>query len=165
MDSEFIPFLSTVWGPSCFLVHLASCIPPAPQQSLWGLAASAGSQGSLTPCVSEGKASACNVGDTDSIPGSGRFPGEGKGSPLQYSCLENPIDRGAWQATVHGSQRFAHDWPTSLSFFRLFVRSFVLSHLEARNHWCLWHFFFIKMAGDIFISLYSINISFLSLLF
>ena len=39
--------------------------------------------------------------DMDSIPGSGRSPGEGNGNPLQYSCLENPMDRGAWQATVH----------------------------------------------------------------
>ena len=51
---------------------------------------------------SEVKASACNVGDLGSIPGSGRSPGEGNGNPLQYSCLENPIDRGAWWATVHG---------------------------------------------------------------
>ena len=43
-----------------------------------------------------------NAGDTDSIPGSGRSPGEANGNPLQYSCLENPMDRGAWQATVHG---------------------------------------------------------------
>ena len=42
-----------------------------------------------------------NAGDTDSIPGSGRSPGEANGNPLQYSCLENPMDRGAWQATVH----------------------------------------------------------------
>ena len=48
------------------------------------------------------KASAYNVGDPGSIPGLGRSPGEGNGSPLQYSCLENPIDRGAWQPTVHG---------------------------------------------------------------
>ena len=41
----------------------------------------------------------------DSVPGLGRSPGEGNGSPLQYSCLGNPMDRGAWQATVHGSQR------------------------------------------------------------
>ena len=47
------------------------------------------------------KNSACR-GDTGSIPGSGRFPGEGNGNPLQYSCLENPIDRWAWRATVHG---------------------------------------------------------------
>ena len=40
--------------------------------------------------------------DPGSIPGSGRSPGEGNGSPLQYSCLENPMDGGAWQATVHG---------------------------------------------------------------
>ena len=48
------------------------------------------------------KESACKVGDPGSIPGSGRCPGGGHGSPLQYSCLENPMDRGAWQATVHG---------------------------------------------------------------
>ena len=43
-----------------------------------------------------------NAGDTGSIPDLGRFPGKGKGNPLQYSCLENPMDRGACQATVHG---------------------------------------------------------------
>ena len=43
-----------------------------------------------------------NAGDVGSIPGSGRSPGEGNGNPLQYSCLENPIDRGAWRAIVHG---------------------------------------------------------------
>ena len=48
------------------------------------------------------KASACNAGDLGSIPGSGRSPGEGNGNPLQYSCLENPMDGGAWWATVHG---------------------------------------------------------------
>ena len=43
-----------------------------------------------------------NTGDPGSIPGSGRYPGEGHGNPLQYSCLEDPMDRGACQATVHG---------------------------------------------------------------
>ena len=51
---------------------------------------------------SEVKASACNVGDLGSIPGLGRSPGEGSGNPLQYSCLENPMDGEAWWATVHG---------------------------------------------------------------
>ena len=54
---------------------------------------------------SDGIASACNAGDAGDaglIPGLGRSPGGGHGNPLQYSCLENPIDRGAWQATVHG---------------------------------------------------------------
>ena len=54
------------------------------------------------PGGSEVKASACNVGDLGSIPGSGRSPGEGNGNPLRYSCLENPMDRGAWWATEHG---------------------------------------------------------------
>ena len=52
-----------------------------------------------------GKESTCNAGDTEdmgSISGLGRFLGGGHGNPLQYSCLENPMDRGAWRATVHG---------------------------------------------------------------
>ena len=57
----------------------------------------------------DGKASACSAGDLDSIPGLGRAPGEGNGNPLQYSWLENPMDKGAWRATVHGSQRLRHD--------------------------------------------------------
>ena len=54
------------------------------------------------PGGSEVKVSAWNAGDPGSIPGLGRSPGEGNGTPLQYSCLENPIEGGAWQATVHG---------------------------------------------------------------
>ena len=53
------------------------------------------------PRGSVGKASAYNAGDPGSIPGLGRSSGEGNGNPLQYSCLENPMDREAWQATVH----------------------------------------------------------------
>ena len=53
-------------------------------------------------CGSDSKEFACNAGDPGSIPGAGRSPGEGKGNPLQYVCLENPMDRGAWWATVHG---------------------------------------------------------------
>ena len=55
----------------------------------------------LFPGGSVGKESASNAADLGLIPGSGRSPGEGNGNPLQYSCLENPLDRGAWQATVH----------------------------------------------------------------
>ena len=54
------------------------------------------------PGGSDGKASGFNVGDPGSIPGSGRSPGKGNGNPLQYSCLENSMDGGAWWATVHG---------------------------------------------------------------
>ena len=54
------------------------------------------------PGGSDSKESACNAGDPGSISGSGRSPGEGNGSPLLYSCLENSIGRGAWWATVHG---------------------------------------------------------------
>ena len=51
---------------------------------------------------SDSKESACNAGDPGLIPGWGRSLGEGNGNPHQYSCLENPMDNGAWQATVHG---------------------------------------------------------------
>ena len=54
------------------------------------------------PSGSDGKESACNSGDLGLIPGLGRSPGEGNGYPLQYSCLENSMDRGAWWAIVHG---------------------------------------------------------------
>ena len=53
-------------------------------------------------CSSDGKESACYAEDPGLIPGSGRSPGEGSGNPLQYFCLENSMDRGAWPATVHG---------------------------------------------------------------
>ena len=54
------------------------------------------------PSSSDGKASACNAGDLGSILGLGRSPGEGNGNPLQYPCLENSMERGAWQAIVRG---------------------------------------------------------------
>ena len=69
------------------------------------------------PGGSDGKASVYNAGDPGSSPGSGRSPGEGNGNPLQYCCLENPMDGGAWQATVHG---VAKSWTrlTSLPKYR-----------------------------------------------
>ena len=53
------------------------------------------------PGCSDGKESACNARGPGSVPGLGRFPGDGNGNSLQYSCLENPMDRGAWQTMVH----------------------------------------------------------------
>ena len=61
------------------------------------------------PHSSVSEESACNVGDPGSIPGLGRFPGEGNSNPLQYSCLETSMDRGAWWATVHGVTRVGHN--------------------------------------------------------
>ena len=55
----------------------------------------------VVPGGSDNKESACDAGDPGSIPGLGRSPGEGNGNLLQYSCLENSMDGGAWQATVH----------------------------------------------------------------
>ena len=61
------------------------------------------------------KESACSAGDPGLISGLGRFPGGGNGNPLQYSCLENPMDRGAFRATVHGVARVGHDLVTKSS--------------------------------------------------
>ena len=64
------------------------------------------------PDGSAGKESACNAGaarDVGLILGLRRSPGEGNGNPLQYSCLENPMDRGAWRASVHADTRVGHD--------------------------------------------------------
>ena len=74
------------------------------------------------PGGSDNKASVYNVGDTGSIPGLGRSPGEGNGNPLQDYCLENPMDRGAWKATVHG---VAKSW-TRLSDFTFFLSLYSL---------------------------------------
>ena len=63
----------------------------------------------------DSKESACDVRDLGSMPELGRFPGEGNGSPLQYSCLENPMDRGVWWATVVGSQSWT--WLSNFQFF------------------------------------------------
>ena len=62
-------------------------------------------------CLS-GKESTCQAGNAGSIPGSGRSPQEGHGNPLQYSCLGNPMDRGAWRAALHGVARVGYSWAT-----------------------------------------------------
>ena len=76
------------------------------------------------PRSSVGKESACNAGDPGSIPGSERSPGEENGNPVQCSWLENPMDRGAWWATVHGVARVRHDlatkwWPPKSQLYLL----------------------------------------------
>ena len=76
------------------------------------------------PGGSDSNASACNVKDPGSIPGLERSPGEGNGNPLQYSCLENSMDRGAWQATIH---TVAESW-TQLNDFTFTF--FILPMLE-----------------------------------
>ena len=68
------------------------------------------------PGGSDGKDSACKARDLGSIPGSGQSPGEGNGNPIQYSCLENPVDRGAWWATVHSvAELNTTEWLTHTS--------------------------------------------------
>ena len=76
------------------------------------------------PCGSAGKESACNAGDLGLISELGRFPGEGNGNPLQYSCLENPMDGRAWQATVHGvmkSQTRLSDFTLTFTLYSILL--------------------------------------------
>ena len=75
---------------------------------------SGGSEG--FPHSSVGIESACNAGDLSSVPGLGRSPGEGNGNSLQYSCLENPMDRGEWWAIVHGVSELETAEELNLSF-------------------------------------------------
>ena len=77
-----------------------------------------------------GKESACNAGDLGSIPELGRSPGDGNGNPLQYSCLENCMDRGFGQATVLGIARVGHDCVTNLHFhFQRYLNSLLTQGL------------------------------------
>ena len=68
------------------------------------------------PGDAENKKSACSTGDSGSVPGLERSSGDGDGSQLQYSYLENSVDRGAWWAVVTGLQRVGHDWAATLYF-------------------------------------------------
>ena len=127
-----------LWDNS-FLLHKPS--------SLWDFAMAALANWFGFPSNSETKESACNVGDMGSIPGLGRSPGGGHGNPLQYSCLENPMDRGAWWVQSTGSQRLGHDWAskrnTAQNWDNLLLlrepsrsRDFAMAALANRKHRC-----------------------------
>ena len=92
----------------------------------------------LFPGGSDDKESACTVKDSGLIPGTGRSPGEGNGNPLQYSCLENPMDRGAWWAAVHG---VAKSW-TRLSDWRFHFLLWQHEECKCRawinSYWVSW---------------------------
>ena len=90
---------------------------------------------------SVGKESACSAGDLGLIPELERSPGEGNGNPLQYSYLENPMDRGTWQATVHGVTRVQHDLatkPPSAAASRRLRQEF--SVVSNHSGFSFWHF-------------------------
>ena len=91
------------------------------------------------PGGSDSKVSVCNAGDLGSIPGSGRSPGEGKGNPLQYSCLESPMDRGAWWATVHGvakSWTLLNDFTSFLPYLLIALAVVNGQPREPKWNWC-----------------------------
>ena len=92
------------------------------------------------PCSSVGKESACNEGNLGSVPGLGRSPGGENGNPFQYSCLEYPMDRGAWQTTVYAVPRVGHDWVTKHILFHTgFLFSAGESNLKSMPifYWCV----------------------------
>ena len=101
------------------------------------------------PGGSDGKESACNARDPGSLPGSARSPGEGNGNPLQYSCLENPVDRRTWGAIVHGVSKTRlnnfHSQP-QLNFASRRMQSVITRKLQIRGKpwpqaWTFFHFF------------------------
>ena len=96
-------------------MHFPTCMSIYPYVSAFSFIVKSHSMWGF-PGGSEVKVSAWNAGDPGSIPGLGRSPGEGNGNPLQYSCLENSMDGGAWWATVHGvtkSQTRLSDFTTT----------------------------------------------------
>ena len=107
------------WGtaqiPCC--LHSPRSYPPShyPQELLWNGEFLLVREQRDFPGGSDGKASVYKVGDLGSSPGLGKSPGEGNGNPLQYYCLENPMDRGAWWATVHGVEK-SRTWLSDFTF-------------------------------------------------
>ena len=89
------------------------------------------------PGGSDCKESAHNTGDLGLVPGLGRSPGGGHGSPLQCSCLENPMDRGAFQATVHGVAKIGHDWVTKHSVHVYVIH--ICTHTHTPHFYLLSH--------------------------
>ena len=90
------------------------------------------------PCGSDGKESTCNVGDPGSIPGSGRSSGEGNGNPYQYSCLQKFMDRGTWQAVVHGVAESGTTERPTLSLFTRTEEQVKLHHGRQPAEFRLW---------------------------
>ena len=89
------------------------------------------------PGGSDGKESTCHARDSSSIPGSGRSPGGVNGNPLQYPCLENSMDSGAWQVTVHRvTKRVRHDWVTNTH-----------THTHTHSHQVAWHSAWFQRTG------------------
>ena len=116
LNCETLETLSSEsWTRKCIYYHYFY-LPGAKDLSLWSRARKKNPKrlDRRDSLIAVGKESAHHAGDPGSIPGSGRSPGEGNGKPLQYSCLENPQDRGAWQATVHGVARVGHNLATNL---------------------------------------------------
>ena len=93
------------------------------------------------PGGSDGKAYVYNVGDPSSSPGSGRSPGEGNDNPLQDSCLENPIDKGTWWATVHRAVKNQ----TQLSDFIFSLLFTAICKASSDNHFAFLYLFFLGM--------------------
>ena len=80
----------------------------------------------LFPSGSDGKASVYNAEDLGSIPGSGRFPGEGNGNPLQYSCLENPMDRGGWYRLLSMGVTKSRAWLSEFTQYSICLSVYVI---------------------------------------
>ena len=113
----------------------------------------------LSPGGSEGKESACNAGDQGFIPGWGRSPGGGNRNPLQYSCLENSMDRRAWQATVHGVTK-SQTWLSNFHFTWRDINVFLVRRSVPNTRWSILPYFvgclFTLSIGHTTLKLHSI---------
>ena len=98
------------------------------------------------PDVSDGKESVCNARDLNWILGSGGLPGEGNGNSLQYSCLENPMDRGAWRAPVC---RVAQSWTRLTDFTFTFIYTYICMYVHIHIYVCTYIHTHIQMARDL----------------
>ena len=115
----FVPLTAPSWGNSIHCVYITSSLkwlqfpetrtqfhPPTPLLTPQGPWAPARQTGCFSQHISFCRKDSCGIFLAFTVtPGKGRSPGEGNGNPLQYSCLENPVDRGAWQTTVHGVRK------------------------------------------------------------
>ena len=121
----FLAFFNPLWLLLPLLTFIPNFVTFWAAIELWGLSGG-----------SNGKESACNAGDTQLIPGLGRVPGERKGNPLQYSDLENSMDRGAWKSTVpRVTELDTTEWST-LSLFHRTLRCFLFS--QPQFLLCVW---------------------------
>ena len=127
--------MKRLWGNASVLSHLTTHFVHPPNGFIWLYLPNPGIE-PRSPGASDGKESACNARDLGLTPGLERSPGEGNGNLLQWSCLENPMENGAWQVTIHRVTRVGHDWETNT--FTVFPTLYAFQLLKPSSLFKLW---------------------------